>query len=207
MKSIRVAVAAAAAGIALTACSSPMQAGAAAVVGNERISASRLNDETRAYSAALRNAKLPPQLQAALAGRSLEEVLEQESGASTSRRVLRRMVEVSAYNQLIARHNVQVSQAEIDKIIQSPLGPDGTQYPSAELQLLLSEATVAPANAREYGRALAGLIKLRQQFGGQDGEERFKKELNTVKVAYSPRFDTLNPRFGKVTEQQPQQQG
>ncbi|MEO3806711.1 hypothetical protein [Nonomuraea sp. B1E8] len=207
MKSIRVAVAAAAAGMALTACSSPMQAGAAAVVGSERISASQLNEETRAYVAALRNAKLPPQLEAALAGRSLEEVLEQESGVPANRRVLQRMVEVSAYSQLMARHNVQVSQAEIDKIIQSPLGPDGTQYPSAELQLLIGQGAVAPQNAREYGRALAGLIKLRQQFGGQGGEDRFKKELSTVKVTFSPRFDTLNPRFGKVAEQQPQQQG
>ncbi|TDD18102.1 hypothetical protein [Nonomuraea diastatica] len=220
MKSIRVAAAAAAAGIALTACSSPMQAGAAAVVGNERISASRLNEETRAYSAALRNAKLPPELEAALAGRSLEEALEQEQGTPASQRVLRRMAEVSATKQLLERYNVQVSPSEIEGVLKDP-----GQYPSAELNLLLGSAAIAPQNARDYGLAVAGLAKLRQQFGsGQSGADRLNQELNAVKVVYSPRYGTLNPqrsqqnpamfvdngRFGKVAEQQqqppPQQQ-
>ncbi|TDC11110.1 hypothetical protein E1267_01375 [Nonomuraea longispora] len=218
MKSIRVAAASAAAGIALTACSSPMQAGAAAVVGNERISASELNEETKAYVAAMRNVKLPPELEAALSGRSLEEAVEQEQGTPASQRVLRRMADVLMIKQVLERHNVQVSQTEIDNVLKDP-----GQYPSAELNLLLGPAASAPQEAQDYGMAFAGLEKLRQRFGsGQDGADRLTKELSSVKVVYSPRYGALNPqrsqqnpamfvdngRFGKASEpQQPQQQG
>ncbi|MBF8188846.1 hypothetical protein ITP53_24540 [Nonomuraea sp. K274] len=205
---------AAAVGIALTACSSPMQAGAAAVVGSERISMSQLDEDTQAYVSALRNAKLDQQTQAQLAGNSLEEVVLQ--GAPASQRVLLRMTEVSAFRQLLARYNVQVSQAEIDGVLRNP-----GQYPSAELNLLFSG--VAPQEAREYGRVVVGVSKLQQQFGGESGQQRLIQEFSAIKPVFSPRYGVLNQqrsqqnpalfvdsgRFGKVTQQsaQPLPQG
>ncbi|MGP3913940.1 hypothetical protein [Nonomuraea sp. 10N515B] len=214
MKSIRVAVAAAAVGMTLTACSSPMHAGAAAVVGNERISASQVNENTQVYVTALRNAKLDEQTKAALAGTTLEQAALQ--GTSASQLVLRNMVEVSAFRQLMARYNVQVSQTEIDNALKDP-----GQYPSAELRLLFSG--VAPQNAREYGRVVVGVAKLQQQFGGESGQQRLLQEFSAFQPVFSPRYGVLNPqrsqenpamfvdtgRFGKLTppqQQQPQQQ-
>ncbi|MFC4008310.1 hypothetical protein ACFOY2_13850 [Nonomuraea purpurea] len=200
MKSIQVAVAAAAAAIALTACSSPMQAGAAAVVGNERISSSQLTAETAAYVAALKRANLDE---------------SQLGGIPASHFVLQRMTDVSAFKQILTRHNVQVSQTEIDAAIKDP-----GQAPSAEINLL--SRGVLPTDAREFGRVLVGLGKLQQQFGGQNGgQERLIQERAAIKTIYNPRFGMLNPqptqenpgmfidsgRFGKSTTQQAPQQG
>lgn len=207
-------MAAAAVGMTLTACSSPMHAGAAAVVGNERISASQVNENTQVYVTALRNAKLDEQTKAALAGTTLEQAALQ--GTSASQLVLRNMVEVSAFRQLMARYNVQVSQTEIDNALKDP-----GQYPSAELRLLFSG--VAPQNAREYGRVVVGVAKLQQQFGGESGQQRLLQEFSAFQPVFSPRYGALNPqrsqenpamfvdtgRFGKLTppqQQQPQQQ-
>ncbi|MFG1703850.1 SurA N-terminal domain-containing protein [Nonomuraea sp. M3C6] len=200
MKSIRVAVAVAAAGIALTACSSPMHAGAAAVVGNERISTGQLDKDTQDYLAALKRAKLD------------ESAL---GGVPASQVVLQRLVNVSASRQLISRYNVQVSQTEIDAALKSP-----GQYETPEINLLANG--VSPLDAADYGRAVVGLTKLQQQFGGQSGQERLVKELSAIRPIFNPRYGELNParsqenpalfvdtgRFGKLTapQTQPQQQ-
>ncbi|MCF6468071.1 hypothetical protein FAF44_06595 [Nonomuraea sp. MG754425] len=193
MKSIRVAAAAAAAVVALTACSSPMQAGAAAVVGNERISMSELNADTKGYLAALKQAKLD----------------ESALGVPAIQAVLQRLVNVSVTNQLLARHKVQVSETEVDTALKDP-----GQFESPEINLLANG--VAPADAREYAHAMVGLTKLQTQFGGQAGQQRLIEEFSSIKPIYNPRFGALNAqrsqenpalfvdtgRFGKLTQQQ-----
>ncbi|SDI84058.1 hypothetical protein [Nonomuraea jiangxiensis] len=194
MKSIRVAVATAAAGIALTACSSPMHAGAAALVGNERISTSQLNEATQDYLAALKRAKLDEQT--AL------------GGIPASQFVLRGLVNVSSSRQLVDRYKIQVTPAEIDAALKNP-----GQFESPEINLLASG--VPPRSARDYGRAVVGLTKLQQQFGGQSGQQRLVQELNSIKPIFNPRYGALNAqpsqespglfvdtgRFGKLTQQ------
>jgi hypothetical protein len=182
-------VAAAAAAVALSACSSPMQAGAAAVVGNERISMSKLNDDTQEYIAALKRANLD----------------ESALSVPVSQAVLRRLVDVAASKQLMARYNVQVSESEVDATLKDP-----GQYESAEINLLAN--AVSPADARDYGRAMTGLRKLQEQFG-QSGQQRLLDEFNSVKRVINPRFGKLNTdqsqpglfvdagRFGKAGEQ------
>ncbi|MFG1700907.1 SurA N-terminal domain-containing protein [Nonomuraea sp. NPDC049309] len=189
MKSIRVAVAAAAAAVALSACSSPMQAGAAAVVGSERISMSKLHDDTQEYIAALKRANLD----------------ESALSVPVSQAVLRRLVDVAASKQLMARYNVQVTESEVDATLKDP-----GQYESAEINLLAN--AVSPADARDYGRAMTGLRKLQEQFG-QSGQQRLLDEFNSVKRVINPRFGKLNTdqsqpglfvdagRFGKAGEQ------
>ncbi|MGP4103438.1 SurA N-terminal domain-containing protein [Nonomuraea sp. KM90] len=197
MKSIRVAVAAATVAVALTACSSPMQAGAAAVVGNERISTSKLNTDTQAYLAALKRAKLD----------------ESALGVPVTQVVLQRLVNVSVSRQLMARHNVQVSETEVDAALKDP-----GQFESPEINLLANG--VSPNDARDYGRVMVGLSKLQQKFG-QAGQQRLVAEFSSIKPVFNPRYGTLNPqrseqnpalfvdtgRFGKLTQQaQPQPQ-
>ncbi|MFI6736647.1 hypothetical protein ACIBI9_27290 [Nonomuraea sp. NPDC050451] len=199
MKSIRVAVAAAAVGIALTACSSPLQAGAAAVVGKERISTSQLNKDAEAYKAALKQNKLD----------------ETALGVPVSQYVLQRLADISAARQLMARNNVQVTEKEIDAKLQDP-----GQYQSAQINLLA--LGVAPSYAREYARTAVGMAKLQQQ-AGQGGIDKLRQDFASIKTTFNPRFGVVNTnpsqenpslfvdagRFGKATTQQaqPQQQG
>ncbi|MEV4896747.1 SurA N-terminal domain-containing protein [Nonomuraea sp. NPDC050547] len=201
MKSIRVAVAAAAVGVALTACSSPVEAGAAAVVGGERIAAKDLNSEVQQYEKALTAARLDAS--------ALQVPLNQF--------VLFRMTNEAVYRQLAQRYKVQVSESEIDTALKDP----GQQQTPA--MNLLSKG-VPPGDARDYLRGELSIQKILQQLGGaqnQQAIEKLRSEFTTVKVTYSPRYGQLNTqptqenpsmfvdtgRFGKLTPtQQPQQQ-
>lgn len=189
-------MAAAAVGVALTACSSPMHAGAAAVVGNERISTSRLDADTRAYLAALKQNKLD----------------ETQLGVPVTQVVLQRLVNVSASEQLIARYKVPVSETEIDAALKDP-----GQFESPAINLLANG--VSPNDARAYGRVIVGLSKLQQQFGGQAAQQKLTQEFASIKTVFSPRYGALNPqrsqenpalfvdtgRFGKLATQPAQQ--
>ncbi|MEU6727396.1 SurA N-terminal domain-containing protein [Nonomuraea wenchangensis] len=172
MKSIRVALAAAAAGLALTACSSPSPVGAAAVVGDDRITVSEVNADAQAYKAALQRNNLS---EADLGGVPVSHV------------VLQRLVNVAVTEQLLTRYNVQVSETEVDAAIKDP-----GQFQSAEINLL--SQGVVPSDARDYGRAMVGLAKLQQQFGGESGQQRLAQEFNAIKPVVNPRYGTLNPQ-------------
>jgi peptidyl-prolyl cis-trans isomerase SurA len=193
VKSIRVAVAAGAVGLAaLTACSSPMEAGAAAVVGSERISARDLTKNVQEYEAALKKAN----------------VTAEQLGVPVTQFVLYRMANESAFRQLAAKHNVQVSESEIDNALKDP-----GQYQSPEINLIARG--VSPANARGYLRAELGAVKVRNQLGGaqdQAAQDKFVKELTSIKPVYSPRYGQFTQqgfvdpgRFGKNTQQAQQQ--
>ncbi|MFG2076597.1 SurA N-terminal domain-containing protein [Nonomuraea maritima] len=192
MKSIRVAAAVATAAMALTACSSPTHAGAAAVVGSQRISTSELNKDTQDYLAALKKANLD----------------ESQLGIPATQIVLQRLVNVAVSDQILERNHVQVTEGEIDAALKDP-----GQFQSPEINLL--SQGVAPDDARAYGRAIAGLTKLQQQFGGEAGSQRLAQEFSSVKPVINPRYGVQNPqrsqenpgifvdagRFGKLTAQ------
>ncbi|WP_214325907.1 SurA N-terminal domain-containing protein [Nonomuraea sediminis] len=193
MKSIRVALAAAAAGIALTACSSPLQAGAAAVVGDERISADQLNTKVKGFEEALRLAKIEPS----------------QLPLPVNQFVLLGMTNEAAARQLAAKYNMQVTEAEVDAALKDP-----GQQSSPELNLL--SKGVVPTDARGYIRAEVGLKKVVDSLGGQQNQQAMAKlraDFGSIKVVYSPRYGTFDPqqgfidtgRFGKL-EPAPQQQ-
>ncbi|MEU8102369.1 SurA N-terminal domain-containing protein [Nonomuraea muscovyensis] len=192
MKSIRAAAAAAAVGVslvALTACSSPMEAGAAAVVGSERISASDLNSNVQEYEAALKRAGIQPD----------------QLPAPVTQFVLTRMANQSAFAQLAAKHNIKVSEAEVDAGLKDP-----GQYQSPEINLLAKG--VSPADARDYLRAELGVVKLQRQLGGpedQNAQAKLQQEFGSIKMVYSPRYGQFTNeqgfvdtgRFGKQAQQ------
>ncbi|GAA3674020.1 hypothetical protein GCM10022224_042930 [Nonomuraea antimicrobica] len=191
-------MAVAAAAVALSACSSPVQAGAAAVVGNERISMNKVNTDTQAYLAALKQNNLD----------------ESALGVPASQAVLQRLVNVSIAKQLMTRYKVQATETEVDAVLKDP-----GQFESPTINLLAN--AVPPSDARDYGRAMVGLTKLQQQFGGQAGQERLAQEFSSIRPIFNPRYGVLNPqrsqenpalfvdtgRFGQLTQQaQPQPQ-
>ncbi|NRQ34452.1 hypothetical protein HII36_21720 [Nonomuraea sp. NN258] len=192
MKSIRVAVAVAVAGVALTACSSPMKAGSAAVVGSERISSADLDKNVQEYQAALEQAKLLDQVNVPL-----------------NQLVLWRMGKESGWRQLAAKHNIQVPESAVDAALKDPGEAQSPEYN------LLGQG-VAPANARGYLRAQLAMGELQRRFAGsgdaQAAQAKWTAEINSVKPVFSPRYGTFDPerlfvdsgRFGKLPEE-PQQ--
>ncbi|GAA4096776.1 peptidyl-prolyl cis-trans isomerase SurA [Nonomuraea soli] len=196
MKSIRVAGVAIAAGIALTACSQPVEAGAAAVVGQDRISSSALNQEVRAYSAALERAKINPS----------------QLGVPLNQFVLQRMVTEARFQQLSAKYQVAISEAEVDTALKNP-----GQMQTPEMNLLAKG--LDPADPRGFIRAELGVYKIIDQLGGANNQQAMQKiqeEFNSIRVAFNPRYGTYDGqqqtfvdtgRFGKLTsvQQQPQQ--
>ncbi|MFI6788709.1 hypothetical protein ACIBG4_15400 [Nonomuraea sp. NPDC050383] len=211
MKSIRMAVAAAAAGaslVALTACSAPMEAGAAAVVGNERISAGDLKRNVKEYDAALARTGLSAQ-SLGIPGSTTEVVLYQ-------------LANIEQAEQLVQKGKVNVTEGEVDRAITG-----ATQQGGSFEQYMVSQG-MAPSMGRRFMRISVGLQKLLSQYGGgtdqaaqQRGSERIQKEAATIPITYSPRYGVLNAqrsqenpalfvdggRFGKAVPQNSAQQG
>ncbi|NUT42046.1 MAG: hypothetical protein HOV86_18895 [Thermoactinospora sp.] len=197
MKSIRVAGVVIAAGIALTACSQPVEAGAAAVVGQDRISSSALNQEVRAYTAALERAKINPA----------------QLGVPVNQYVLQRMVTESRFRQLVAKYNVAISETEVDTALKNP-----GQMQTPEMNLLAKG--LDPADPRAFIRSELGVYKIIDQLGGPNNQQAMQKvqqEFGAIKVSFNPRYGAYDGqnqtfvdtgRFGKLTsvqQQQPQQ--
>lgn len=181
MKSIRVAAAAAAVGLALTACSSPVEAGAAAVVGKQRIAANELNANIKEYEAALQKAKITPE--------------QLQFPGSISQVVLYQMAHINQAKQLVVNAGVQVSEGEIDQFIAASTKEKGP----LEQQMLSSG--IAPSMGREYTRISIGIQKALSQLGGgtdqaaqQLGNQKLQEAAAAIPITYSP-------RYGKVNEQ------
>jgi hypothetical protein len=179
---LRVAMAVVATGVALTACT-PAQAGSAAIVGDERISAARLDTEVREVKAALAEAKVPEaQLQTPL-----------------THAVLIRLVTVSQFAQVGEREGITVTDGEIDAFIARQGGAEQVE------QALLAQRTVPPSGARDYLRVVVMAEKLAGKLAGgtdeaaqQRAQAELAKALQNVPVTYSPRYGTFDPQQGFV---------
>lgn len=209
VKSIRVAAAAAAVGFALTACSSPVEAGAAAVVGKERIAASELNANVKEFETALQKAKITPE--------------QLKFPGSVTQVVLYQMAQVKQYEQVLRQASVTVSEGEIDQAITA-----STQDPQAgPLEQQMLGRGIAPSHSREFMKITIGLQKLLAQYGGGGTDQaaqqkaglKLQEVANTIPITYSPRYGPLSTsqesqtlfspstRFGTAAEtpvQQPQ---
>ncbi|GAA2370520.1 SurA N-terminal domain-containing protein [Nonomuraea africana] len=182
MKSIRVAVAVAALGVAVTACSSPVQAGSAAVVGNERISASDLSTNVKQLESALAKAQIP----------------QSQLGLPVTQYALLQMVNVAQFRQLATKAGTKVTDGEIDQLIASQGG-------LAALEKQTLAQGVPPAYTREWLGTSIAINKMMQQYGGgtdeaarQRGQQKLIEEASAIKVTYSPRYGTFDPQKGFV---------
>ncbi|HLU74063.1 MAG TPA: SurA N-terminal domain-containing protein [Nonomuraea sp.] len=181
MKSIRVAVAAAAAGVSflgLTACSTPVEAGAAAIVGNQRISASELNANVETFEDALDRANIDPG----------------QLGVPVTQFVLFRMTNQLRYQQLADKYGVKVTESEVDLALKDP-----GQFQDPEMNLL--SKGVAPSDARDFIRAEVGATKVLDRLGGRESQEaaaKWQEEYNSVKAVFNPRYGNFQPQQGFV---------
>lgn len=185
------AVAVAALGVAVSACSSPVQAGSAAVVGNERISASDLNTNVKQLEGALAKAQIP----------------QSQLGLPVTQYALLQMVNVAQFRQLASKAGTKVTDGEIDQLIASQGG-------LAALEKQTLAQGVPPAYTREWLGTSIAINKMMQQYGGgtdeaarQRGQQKLIEQAAAIKVTYSPRYGTFDPqkgfvdagRFGKPT--------
>jgi peptidyl-prolyl cis-trans isomerase SurA len=185
------AVAVAALGVAVSACSSPVQAGSAAVVGNERISASDLNTNVKQLESALAKAQIP----------------QSQLGLPVTQYALLQMVNVVQFRQLASKAGAKVTDGEIDQLIASQGG-------LAALEKQTLAQGVPPAYTREWLGTSIAINKMMQQYGGgtdeaarQRGQQKLIEQAAAIKVTYSPRYGTFDPqkgfvdagRFGKPT--------
>ncbi|MEU8198013.1 hypothetical protein AB0C10_29970 [Microbispora amethystogenes] len=184
---VRVAVTLAAAGIAMTACGGPVQAGSAAIIGNQRITSSQVNDEVRALRADLAANKIP------------EDQLQLP--ASLPQMVLLNMTFSRQFEELGRRKGVTASDRDIDDLAVAQGG-------WAQFDKVLLANGIPKDQSRAFLRAYIIRSKLAQQAGaGQDeasqqaaGQKVLQEAETTVPVKYSPRYGKYDPQQGFVAD-------
>ncbi|MGJ6961046.1 SurA N-terminal domain-containing protein [Streptosporangium sp. G11] len=181
---VRVILAVAAAGVALTACS-PNQAGAAAVVGGERISSGELDRNVREYEAALAKANV--------------SASQLQFKDSVPQLVLFQLANAKQHAKVAASKGITVTEGEVDQVIAGQGGQEKFE------QQMLQQA-VAPSQAREFMKSQVMISKLIAKYGGgtdeaaiQRGQQQAIKDLQAMPI-------TWNPRYGKLNEQRSEQQ-
>jgi hypothetical protein len=183
---VRVILAVAAAGVALTACS-PSQAGAAAIVGKDRISAGELDKNVREYEAALAKANV--------------SASQLQFPGSVPQVVLFQLANSVQRAQVAESKGITVTEAEIDQVI------SGSEGGAAGYEQQLLQQAVAPSKMREYTRSTLLITKLMAKYGGgtdqaaiQKGQAQVIKDLQSLPITWNPRYGTINEQR---SEQQP----
>ncbi|GLW97585.1 SurA N-terminal domain-containing protein [Microtetraspora sp. NBRC 16547] len=190
MKSYRVrvtvAVGMAVAGLALSACG-PVQAGAAAIVGGERISSSDVDAKVREFRADLASHKIP------------EEQLN--LGMSVSQLILYNTANARQYAELARRKGVTVTESEIDGFVTQNGG-------QAKMDEMLLSSGIPLSMGRDTLRTVLIQQKLMMQAGaGNDQQSRQAAMIKVgqeadaaVPVSFSPRYGKFDPQQGFVAD-------
>ncbi|WP_433245624.1 SurA N-terminal domain-containing protein [Streptosporangium sp. CA-135522] len=174
---VRVILAVAAAGVALTACS-PTQAGAAAIVGGERISSNQLDGNVREFEAALAKANV--------------SASQLQFPGSVPQVVLFQLASAKQYTQVAESRGITATEAEIDQVIAAAGG-------QAKYEQQMLQQAIAPSQSRDFTRAKLMMTKLMAKYGGgtdqaalQRGQQQAIKDLQTVRISWNPRYGQIN---------------
>ncbi|ETK31023.1 hypothetical protein MPTA5024_37185 [Microbispora sp. ATCC PTA-5024] len=183
---MRVAVALAAAGVALCACG-PVQAGAAAIVGKERITSSDLDSEIRAFRQEL----------------AAHKMSEEQLGLSfpLPQMILLNMSNSRQFIQLGEQKGIAVTDREIDDVVAAQGG-------QARFDQVLLANGIPLSEGRNAVRAVIIRQKLAQQAGAgtdqqsqQAAEQKVMQEVDAaVPVKFSPRYGKFDPQQGFVAD-------
>jgi hypothetical protein len=178
---VLVAVAVAALGVTLSACS-PNEAGSAALVGSERITSTELDDAIRAYKRDLAAKKVN------------ESQLNLPS--SMPQTVLYRMASSMQFAEYGEQKGITVSEGEVDQFIQAQGG-----QPQIDQALLASGIPLS--QGRDTIRALLIQQKLlgssppQDQQAQQAAQQKVIAEADkAVPITFSPRYGRFNPAAG-----------
>ncbi|GAA4565947.1 hypothetical protein [Planotetraspora kaengkrachanensis] len=184
---VRVAVAVAAAGVALSACG-PVQAGAAAIVGKERISTSDLDTKIQEFRKDL----------------AANKMTEDQLGLRIplSQLILLRLANGKQYVQLGQEKGVSVSQRDIDDIVAAQGG-------QSQIDKALLQSGVPLSVGREFISSLIIQQKMIDSMGaGQDEQsqqiavQKLTQEVDSkVPVRFNPRYGKFDPQQGFVPDE------
>lgn len=168
---------------ALTACGSgPVHTGAAAVVGDQRITVATLQSEVNDLRDA---AASSPQGQQLL-----------ESAGNLPTQLLGRLVEDQVLDRTLADNGLTVTDAEVAQEHQAAL----QQFAGNEAQLdstLLTQYGVAPKDIDHFFRRNVAFAKVIQHLGYQPGSDGGNAALQQAVVKTSKNLGvTINPRYG-----------
>lgn len=174
------------AGVALTACSSPVQLGTVATVGSDRISTSRLDTEVREYQAALTQAKITQaQLQM----------------PSVPRAVLLQLIYSMQFEQFAKRNGITVSDSDVDKFISdqggiAKIGPAALSkgVPPSETREWIRTALIYQKSLERYGANLADENTV------QAAQVKLFGQMDTIPVKVSHRYGAWDTQQGLVDE-------
>jgi hypothetical protein len=163
---------------ALTACSSgPAHPGAAAVVGNDRITVATLQSHVSAF-------------QSAAAGNS---TALQKSGVSE--RTLALLVSDQLVDQALAREGGSVTEGQIQQVEAAYLQQAGSVQ--ALQQAVVDNLQLAPADLELYAHLQAGQVLLVQAAGVDPSSSTADSALQQIISKASDEIGvTVNPRYG-----------
>ncbi len=178
---VRVAVAVAVASVALSACG-PLQAGAAAIVGKERITSSDLDADVREYRKDL----------------AANKMSEEQLGLTFSvpQMILLNVANARQYAEFGRQKGVPVTNGEIDAIVTAQGG-------QARLNQTLLASGIPLSEGRAAIRALIIRQKLMAQMGaGSDQQSQQAALLRVTQQAEAVVPVRFSPRYGKFEAQQ-----
>ncbi|WP_377269680.1 SurA N-terminal domain-containing protein [Peterkaempfera sp. SMS 1(5)a] len=173
---------------ALTACGSTAHPGAAAVVGDHRITTSAVEARVTAF-------------RDAVADESQGQAQAENGGLV--RNTVRDMILSDLVSHALAEHQLSVSAEEVQQAHASDAGQLGGE--TALTRALLEQKGVAPSATDDFYRRVLGMQKLAALTGAdpntEQGSEALRKTLadaaKDLKVEINPRYGTWDPQ--KVT--------
>lgn len=182
---VRVLLAAVAAGVALTACSSsPVGVGTAATIGDARITSKELTADVTEYRAALQKAKIP------------ESQLQIES---VPKAVLLQLINFRQFEQFAARNGLTVTEGDVDKFIAEQgglerIGPAALTrgVPPSETRHWIRTAVIYQKSLEKFGANLS------DQASTQAAQQKLFEQMDQIPVAVSHRFGEWNLQQGLV---------
>jgi len=185
------------AGLVVTACS-PVQAGSAAIVGNQRITIATLDTEVNNLSQAVERYKSTVQL----------------SQAQQTQQTLSWLVRFKVNEELARQAGITVSTAEADKALATiyaaaKAGAEQQGIPNPSLDLILAANGIPPNLASEVGRYQAIDDQFaRQANGGKDPVSASEQTAVSAKLtkarcqAAKALNIQVNPQFGQLNYDQ-----
>jgi len=160
------------AAVSLAACDTD-QIGAAAVVGDDRITVAELQEEVRELAESLPDSTGPTGDQ-----------------SIAQRAILERLIRSDLLAAVAADEGVEVSEADVDAFIEDQVVP---QAPDGDLGPLLAQNNLTEASLEEYVRDQLAADQLIQRLGGQEALiAALTDKADEIGVTVNPRYGTWN---------------
>jgi SurA-like N-terminal domain len=177
------------AAVSAAACSNTDQIGAAAVVGDDRITVAELQQEVRDLADSLPDS----------AGATGDQSTAQHA-------ILERLIQSELIAAVAADEGVEVSDADVDTFIEEQVV---AQAPEGDIGPLLAQSNLTETSMRSFVRDQLTADELIEQLGGQEQLiNALTEKADEIGVTVSPRYGTwegvtLEQSSGSISEPEP----